>query len=189
MSSSDAPQRSADLVIVANRLPVDQVVNPDGSSSWRRSPGGLVTALEPVMRANDGAWIGWPGSADDDDFERGAAAGFLGLGLWRIGELDAAYGHWGDAMTSLWKAGHVVDAIGCLRPRAQIRLAQGRLRDAMRAYERGLRMASEPGAPALRGAGDMHVGLAEVLLERNDLEGAEQQIIAAFEQHRTMVGS
>ncbi|KRF35127.1 alpha,alpha-trehalose-phosphate synthase (UDP-forming) [Nocardioides sp. Soil805] len=56
----------ADLVIVANRLPVDRVTNPDGSFSWRRSPGGLVTALEPVMRANDGAWIGWPGSPDDD---------------------------------------------------------------------------------------------------------------------------
>nr|WP_300049653.1 trehalose-6-phosphate synthase [uncultured Nocardioides sp.] len=59
----------ADLVIVANRLPVDRVRQPDGSVSWRPSPGGLVTALEPVLRANDGAWIGWPGSADDDEFE------------------------------------------------------------------------------------------------------------------------
>ena len=32
-------------------------------TEWRRSPGGLVTALEPVMRAANGAWIGWPGSA------------------------------------------------------------------------------------------------------------------------------
>ena len=64
---SGAPQ--ADLVIVANRLPVDRVQQPDGSVSWRPSPGGLVTALEPVLRANDGAWIGWPGSADDDEFE------------------------------------------------------------------------------------------------------------------------
>jgi trehalose 6-phosphate synthase len=60
-----APGR-ADLVIVANRLPVDRVTNPDGSNDWRRSPGGLVSALEPVMRANDGAWIGWPGAPDDD---------------------------------------------------------------------------------------------------------------------------
>ena len=64
MSSSHAPRHSADLVIVANRLPVDRVENPDGSVSWRPSPGGLVTALEPVMRANDGAWIGWPGGTD-----------------------------------------------------------------------------------------------------------------------------
>ncbi len=66
MSSSPTPKKSADLVIVANRLPVDRVVNPDGSTDWRRSPGGLVTALEPVMRANDGAWIGWPGGTEQD---------------------------------------------------------------------------------------------------------------------------
>jgi trehalose 6-phosphate synthase len=53
---------SADLVIVANRLPVDHVRHEGGTHGWRRSPGGLVTALEPVLRANDGAWIGWPGS-------------------------------------------------------------------------------------------------------------------------------
>ncbi|MCY7401932.1 MAG: trehalose-6-phosphate synthase, partial [Nocardioides sp.] len=56
----------ADLVIVANRLPVDRVSLPDGTSEWHRSPGGLVTALEPVMRSGDGAWIGWPGAADED---------------------------------------------------------------------------------------------------------------------------
>ena len=57
---------SANLVIVANRLPVDRVTLPDGSTEWRRSPGGLVSALEPVMRANDGIWIGWPGGTDTD---------------------------------------------------------------------------------------------------------------------------
>ncbi|QIK75332.1 alpha,alpha-trehalose-phosphate synthase (UDP-forming) [Nocardioides piscis] len=59
----------ADLVIVANRLPVDHVTLPDGTAGWRRSPGGLVSALEPVMRANEGAWIGWPGSGDDTEPE------------------------------------------------------------------------------------------------------------------------
>jgi len=57
---------TADLVIVANRLPVDRMTNPDGTLGWRRSPGGLVSALEPVMRANDGAWIGWPGGNDGE---------------------------------------------------------------------------------------------------------------------------
>jgi len=56
----------ADLVVVANRLPVDRVNHADGSVGWRRSPGGLVTALEPVIKANDGAWIGWTGSTDID---------------------------------------------------------------------------------------------------------------------------
>ncbi len=50
----------ADLVVVANRLPVDR----DETGGWRRSPGGLVTALEPVMRSTEGAWVGWAGKAD-----------------------------------------------------------------------------------------------------------------------------
>ena len=53
-----------DFVVVSNRLPVDRVVDPDGTERWQRSPGGLVTALEPVMRASDGAWVGWAGKPD-----------------------------------------------------------------------------------------------------------------------------
>ena len=53
-----------DLVVVANRLPVDFSAAADGSVSWSRSPGGLVTALAPVMEGADGAWVGWSGSPD-----------------------------------------------------------------------------------------------------------------------------
>ncbi len=74
MTTGDAPDkpkrgpaRRSAFVVVANRLPVDQTTDPDGTVRWRRSPGGLVTALEPVMRANKGAWIGWSGSSDDGD--------------------------------------------------------------------------------------------------------------------------
>ncbi|MGH3125271.1 MAG: alpha,alpha-trehalose-phosphate synthase (UDP-forming), partial [Streptosporangiaceae bacterium] len=53
------------FVVAASRLPVDRTEGPDGEPEWRASPGGLVTALEPVMRAASGAWIGWPGSPGD----------------------------------------------------------------------------------------------------------------------------
>ena len=55
-----------ELVVVANRLPVDVIVDEDGGTSWRRSPGGLVSALQPVMQGAAGAWVGWAGSADVD---------------------------------------------------------------------------------------------------------------------------
>jgi LuxR family maltose regulon positive regulatory protein len=42
-------------------------------------------------------------------------------------------------------------------------------------------MASEAGAPVLRGAADMHVGLAEVLLEWNDIEAANEHLVASQE--------
>ncbi|MFU0804431.1 MAG: Trehalose-6-phosphate synthase [Pseudoclavibacter caeni] len=63
-----------DLVVVSNRLPVDRTVGPDGTPGWRRSPGGLVTALEPVMELSHGAWVGWPG-VPDQEFEPFVAQG------------------------------------------------------------------------------------------------------------------
>jgi len=57
---------AAEFVVVANRLPVDRVITSDGEETWRTSPGGLVAALEPMMRSVDGAWVGWAGQADLD---------------------------------------------------------------------------------------------------------------------------
>ncbi|GAA1991649.1 trehalose-6-phosphate synthase [Microbacterium pumilum] len=56
----------AEFVVVANRLPVDHITGADGEQTWGRSPGGLVTALDPVMRNADGAWVGWVGQPDLD---------------------------------------------------------------------------------------------------------------------------
>lgn len=50
-----------DFMVVSNRLPVDRC--DDGG--WRRSPGGLVTALAPMMTKTDGAWVGWHGAPDE----------------------------------------------------------------------------------------------------------------------------
>ena len=58
-----APTGDYDFVVVANRLPLDRVEEPDGQVSWRHSPGGLVTALQPVMQQTEGAWVGWTGAA------------------------------------------------------------------------------------------------------------------------------
>ncbi|HEX6577399.1 MAG TPA: trehalose-6-phosphate synthase [Jiangellaceae bacterium] len=60
-----ASKGTSSFVVVANRLPVDRVTDAEGTTSWRRSPGGLVTALAPVMRAYAGAWVGWTGVPDD----------------------------------------------------------------------------------------------------------------------------
>lgn len=54
----------SEFIVVANRLPFDLAFAEDGTRAWKRSPGGLVTALEPMLRARDGAWVGWPGVAD-----------------------------------------------------------------------------------------------------------------------------
>ena len=68
---SPSPGEQYSFVVVSNRLPVDRVTDPDGNSRWKHSPGGLVTALEPVMRRKGGAWVGWAGQAavDLDPFD------------------------------------------------------------------------------------------------------------------------
>ena len=45
---------AASFVVVANRLPVERVELPDGTTDWRSSPGGLVTAFEPIMHKRRG---------------------------------------------------------------------------------------------------------------------------------------
>lgn len=54
--------RQSRVIVVANRLPVHRVGHGD-AAHWERSPGGLVTAMEPVLRDHPGAWIGWTGAA------------------------------------------------------------------------------------------------------------------------------
>jgi trehalose 6-phosphate synthase len=50
-----------DLVVAANRLPVDRVVDDEGNGSWQRSPGGLVSAMEGALADREAAWVGWAG--------------------------------------------------------------------------------------------------------------------------------
>jgi trehalose 6-phosphate synthase len=70
------------FVVVANRLPVEQVSTDDeGRPQWRTSPGGLVTALEPILRAQQGVWVGWPGASAENAAESETDATFEAAGL------------------------------------------------------------------------------------------------------------
>jgi len=156
------------------------VVDEDG---FRRLPGAiaLYRAAQARLIGDDTASLAHARraldlAADDDHLERGGAAGFLALAQWTSGDLDAAHRNWTDAMASLLKAGHTVDAIGCARALADIRVAQGRLHDAMSTYQRGLRLATGERGPALRGAADMHVGMSELHFEWGDLDAARQRL-------------
>ncbi|WP_024285505.1 LuxR C-terminal-related transcriptional regulator [Cellulomonas sp. KRMCY2] len=132
----------------------------------------------------------------DDHLGRGAAAGMLGLAHWTSGDLEVAHRSWADSRASLQRAGHYSDMCGCAIALADIRIAQGRLHEAMSTYERGLQgvtgqaatgqgatglRATEAAAPVLRGAADMHVGMSGVLCERNDLDAATQHLVTSSE--------
>ncbi len=57
-------QQGQRFLIVSNRLPA---VIGRQQDEWRIRPGsgGLVTALEPIMRKEQGLWVGWPGCGDE----------------------------------------------------------------------------------------------------------------------------
>ncbi len=119
--------------------------------------------------------------AEDDHLRRGQAATLLGLAAWTNGDLEAAHRTYAEGMARLEQVGHHSSAIGCAIALADIRLAQGRLRDAMRTYERGLQLATERGGPVLRGAADMYVGLSVLYREHNDLDAAAQHLLRSKE--------
>ena len=118
---------------------------------------------------------------EDDDHWRGSAAGFLGLAYWTSGDLEAAHRFYAECMARVQRAGYLSDALGCSIALADIRISQGRLREAMSTYERGLQLATEQGAPVLRGAADMHVGMSELYRGRDDLDAATQHLLRSKE--------
>jgi LuxR family maltose regulon positive regulatory protein len=118
---------------------------------------------------------------DDDYFLRGAASSVLGLASWTSGDLETGYRIYSDGMAYLQRIGYISDVIGGCVTQADIRIAQGRLRDAMSIYERGLQLATRQGAPALRGAADMHVGMSELYREHNDLQTAVHHLLKSKE--------
>ena len=114
----------------------------------------------------------------EDHFARGAAAGFLGLAAWARGDLADAVTTFTQAVDSLRAAGHVTDALGGTVVLGGLWIARGRPRTTQRLHEQALDEASrDPGARLSIGR-DLHVGLAEALLEQGELEAAEEQLRA-----------
>ncbi len=117
----------------------------------------------------------------DDHGVRAGASGFLGLAFWTSGDLEAAHSAWAECAAGLRRSGQIADIFGCAIAMADIRLAQGRLGEAMRTYEQALRRASEQDGPVLRGTADMYVGMSGVHREYDDLQAATQQLLRSQE--------
>lgn len=105
---------------------------------------------------------------------RGSAAGLLGLAAWATGDLAVAERRWSESLAELGRAGHHADTLGAVLALGDIRTSLGRLTEAADGYERAL-----ADSVGLRGAADMHVGLAGVLRERGDVDGAARHLAAS----------
>ena len=110
----------------------------------------------------------------------------MGLAFWGGGDLEAGHRAYAECMAGLRRAGHVADTFGCAIALADIRIAQGRLGDALRTYEQALKLsvgqrAAKQGGPVLRGTADMYVGMSEIYRERDDLPAATRYLLRSQE--------
>ena len=93
----------------------------------------------------------------------------------------AAHQFYVECRDDLLEVGYVADALGCTIALTDICVTQGRLREAARHFAQGLARGQAGSGPPLRGTADMHVGLSELAVERNDLAAAWEHLRACEE--------
>jgi LuxR family maltose regulon positive regulatory protein len=115
----------------------------------------------------------------EDHFVRGAGAGFLGLASWAGGDLEEALSTFSDAVRSLHAAGNLVDELDSTVVLADMWVASGRPSRARRLCEQARQTATEGGHPYVRATADLHVAMAELDRELDDLTSAEAHLETA----------
>jgi LuxR family transcriptional regulator, maltose regulon positive regulatory protein len=175
LSAETRPERSRRMVVV------DKV-------QFRSLPASIATA-----RAYHAQALGdIPGSVkyarraldllpEGDHLRRGPAAALLGLSQWASGELEAAHQALADAMAGFQMAGNMHFAISVTYGLADIKIAQGRLREAISTYKRSLHIVAQQGESLVRGTADLYLGLSGLYLEQGDEEAARQHLLRSEE--------
>ncbi|HEV3485454.1 MAG TPA: LuxR C-terminal-related transcriptional regulator [Vicinamibacterales bacterium] len=115
---------------------------------------------------------------EGDHERRATGTALLALALWGRGELEAAHRTFAEALAGMRATGHDLDAIRGTFVLGDIRVAQGRLREAANIYERGLQLASDAAYSAAAETDELYLGLSELHREWNDLAAATRQLEA-----------
>ncbi len=108
---------------------------------------------------------------------RGSAAVLLAFAHWSSGELESAHRSIVDGLSSMQKSGDSSAAISALYIQADIRRAQGHLRQAHRIGQQALKVAADHGQPVPQGTADVYTVLSELHHERNKLDIAAQHLV------------
>ena len=114
-----------------------------------------------------------------DHMARGGALGFVGLAAWGNGNLTEAVDTFSEAVQNMGAAGDVADLLGSTVVLADMWTGRGRPDEARRLLESALATAQEHPGEALATLGDLHVAMADVLVEQNVLEAAAAHLDAA----------
>jgi trehalose 6-phosphate synthase len=106
--------RGERIVVVANREPYIHERNPEGTVSVKHPASGLVTALEPIMRACSGVWIAHGGGSADRETADSHGRVRVPPGeesyslrrVWLTPEQEQGY-YYGFANEGLWPLCHI----------------------------------------------------------------------------------
>ncbi len=102
-SESDRSERP--ILVASNRLPFT-IHRTEGGLERRPSSGGLISALEPVVRRRGGTWVGWPGTElKRDESVDGASSGYRVAAV-RLSEHEANRYYHGFSNRTLWPLLH-----------------------------------------------------------------------------------
>ena len=99
-----------DLLVVSNRLPELRDLEGDHADHRKKNVGGLVSALEPALRARGGMWLGWSGRTvpDTERLESGVVEGSGSVQLAWVDYKESWYRHYYGAFCNgtLWPLFH-----------------------------------------------------------------------------------
>ena len=120
-------------------------------------------------------------SPEGEQLRRGQATALLGMTYWASGDLEAANRTFTNYTMKLRTAGNIPDAISTTCVVAEIRMALGRLREAVSTFEQLLQFVVGRGEPMPPDTADLYRGLGEIYREQGDLKAAVQQLLRSRE--------
>ncbi len=141
-------------------------------ASLAQAQGDVAGTVHHARRAMDAA-------GPEDHLVRGTAGGYLGLAAWTAGDVQAGLSTFSEAVRSLHAAGNLVDELDTTIVLADMWIAAGRPSRARHLYEQALQTATAGGEPYPRATADLHVGLAELDRELDQVDSAEAHLETA----------
>ena len=183
MASPAEPTASAPTTVAPSTTPPTTAPLTEDEEAYRSLPGTVASARAYLALAHSdpAASVRHARRAlallpADDHVGRGVPLGILALAHWANGDLQEAHSILADAMAGFRAAGQAAPAISGVFALADIRRAQGSLRDARRTYEEALRFVAQQPEPLLPGMAELYVGLAELEREQGEAEAAEAHL-------------
>ncbi|MEZ4594244.1 MAG: LuxR C-terminal-related transcriptional regulator [Chloroflexota bacterium] len=158
-------------MVVANKKAFQSLPASTASARayWALSLGDRPAAIQHAQRALER----FP---EEEHYQRGIAAQFLGLAYWTGGNLEPAFQAMADSVANVRLTGNIYFQVVGMVFQAYIRMAQGRLREAAALYEHLLQLVAE-NELVLRSAADLYIGLGNLYNEWGDLETAVNHLL------------